>query len=147
MARQRSSAGLSLGWIGALLPVGYCFGLVYYFNSVEDQYAFLALDQNHDFVSTKFGLAAVGLLFCLPLLLKFIRFVANLQAKPAPDRSAGASNWQDDDAAPDFDFDADAMIARYLASRPEQAESGGAAVPAPRAPERPAPPAFGRRGI
>lgn len=147
MARPQSSAGFSLGWIGALLPVGYCFGLVYYFNTVEEQYSFLALDRNRDFVSTRFGLAVVGLLFCLPLLLKFIRFSASLAPKSGPGGSAGSSKWQVSDPGPDPDFDGDAMIERYLASRPKQAESDGAAAPEPKAPERPAPPAFGRRGI
>jgi len=136
-----------LGWIGMLLPVGYCFGLVYYFNRVEEQYPFLALGLNRDLVSTKFGLAVVGLLFCIPLLLKFVRFSAGLAAQSGPDRAAGTSKWHDDDDGSDPDFDADAMIARYLASKAEQAEPAPAAVPEPHSPARPVPPPFGRRRI
>ncbi|MBX9886046.1 MAG: hypothetical protein K2X68_13855 [Novosphingobium sp.] len=130
-----------------LLPVGYCFGLVYYFNRVEEQYPFLALGQSRDLASTKFGLAMVGLLFCIPLLLKFVRFSTSLAALSVPDKAAGSSKRQDDDAGPDPDFDADAMIARYLAGRAEQAEPAPAAAAGPETPARPAPPTFGRRRI
>lgn len=146
MAKRQSGGGFSLSWIGMLIPVGYCFGMVYYFNSVDAQYGFLSLGQNRDFVSTKFGLTVVGLLFCVPLLFKLVRFMAG-QASTAAPRKPGASRWDDDETASDPDFDPDAMIARYLANRSHQPESAEAKAAEPEAPAQPARPAFGRRKV
>lgn len=146
MAKRQSGGGFSLGWIGMLIPVGYCFGMVAYFNSIDARYDFLSLSQNRDFVSTKFGLTIVGLLFCVPLLFKLVRFMAGLASTAAP-RKPGATRWDDDETASDPDFDPDAMIARYMANRSHQPKPVEAKLAEPEPPAQPARPAFGRRRV
>jgi hypothetical protein len=58
------------GVIAALVPVLYCGGLLYYFldntGSVEDATA-IGLGP------TLLGLGAIGLIFCIPLIVKAVR--------------------------------------------------------------------------
>jgi hypothetical protein len=102
----------ALGLTKALLPVLYCGGLVYYFldvsGSVENVSA-IGLGP------TVVGLAAVGLLFCIPLILKIVRI---LKAPPPPGSGRGPEGPADDD---ENGFDADAAIARYMAQQSAQA--------------------------
>jgi len=128
------------GVIGALIPVLYCGGLLYYFLDVAGS---VQEAEEIGLGPTVLGLSAVGLLFSIPLILKVLRLFRRL-------RPPGSNGGDDDDNG---GFDADAAIARYLARR--SAEE--AAVPAPRpapqsgGPGKPGPgsgfhrPSFGRK--
>jgi hypothetical protein len=125
----------------ALLPVLYCGGLVFYFmraggGSFESA-NMIGLGP------TIVGLAAVGFLLCIPLILR----VGKLFNGP-PAAGSGPHPKDDDD---DAGFDADAAIARYMASKRAEESVTGPPVsrPAPRpasnggGPARPT--GFGRR--
>jgi hypothetical protein len=106
------------GLVGAVLPVAYCGGLLYYFLDFSGS---VGQAKAIGLGPTLLGLGIVGLLLCIPLLIRIVRLVA---------RSPG----RDDDTN---GFDADAVIARYKANQ-------AAAPERPVARERPAP-GFGRR--
>ena len=97
----RSLVGLILSFV----PVVYCFGLDYYFihssGSLQDV-------ENNGLGPTVYGLGIVGLLFCIPLLVKFILIFIELR-KPRLDVGGGGSSPGGDDG-----FDADAVVARYV---------------------------------
>jgi len=127
-----------LGVIGALLPIIYCGGLIYYFldltGSVREADA-IGLGP------TLIGLTVVGLLFCIPLIVKVVRIFL------AP-RSPGSSGGSGRDASTHDGkdgFDPDAAVARYMAQRSAEAAAGS--PPAPPAHESgPATrPSFGRK--
>ena len=130
----------AFGLAKALLPVLYCGYLIYYFldlgGSVE------AIEEN-GLTPTVIGLAAVGLLFCIPLIFKLIRLIRGL-GPPGPGGSARRNdNTNEDD---DGGAAADAIIARYMARK--------AAEEAPAAPRPAAPgggparrPSFGRKPV
>jgi hypothetical protein len=118
------------GMVGALIPICYCAGLAYYFfgvsgNSLQGATA-LGLGP------TILGLGAIGLLFCVPLLIKLVRLGA-----PAPSRGKPARVSEDDAGEP---FDADAALARYMARK---AAEGGSSPLASVEPPRPQ--GFGRK--
>jgi len=123
----------SFGIAGALLPVVYCAGLIYYFldfsGSVQEAEAIGSLP-------TLLGLGVVGLLFSIPLFLKIVRM---LTRRPSPGANSEASDGGDR-------VDADAAIARYKAQRAAQTPVTPPPPPKP-APKNPGPkkPAFGRR--
>lgn len=134
-----------LGILGAVIPVLYCGGLLYYFSNVE---SFTGVPVGDVLGPTKLGLAVVGLLFLLALAWKIWR-LASQPAAPGPGKSSRSF-----DALPEerSDFDPDAAIARYLAKRPEGSPdladpsaspppSFGGPRPAPR------PGGFGRKTI
>jgi len=123
------------GLLRALLPVVYFGSLLFYFldvgGSVHGAWE-IGLGP------TVLGLGFVGLLFCIPLALKIIRILNNPRS-PGP---GGSTPARDDDDG----FDADAVVARYMAGRSaETTPDAPAARPAPRsgAPAKPA--GFGRR--
>ena len=122
----------AFGLIRAVLPVLYCGGLLIYFldfGSLQD-IADMGLGP------TVLGLSLVGLLFCIPLLLKIVRIFA----RP---RSPGSGPDKPED---ENGFDADAAIARYLAQRSAEADTSPS--PAPRAPQNRGPvkrASFGRK--
>jgi hypothetical protein len=120
----------------ALVPVLYCGGLVYYFFGVGGSVEGV---QTIGLGPTVVGLAAVGLLFCIPLILKIRR----LFDKP---RAPGAGGGPDTSPRDDDDgFDPDAVIARYMA---RQSAEAAASAPAARAANQGGPgkrPGFGRR--
>src|SRR5262245_59314311 len=74
---------LIIGPLLALIPVGYCAGLLYYFlkdSSVEEA-------QSMGLGPTIWGLAIVGLLFCIPVIIKIVRiFIAR---SPRPEGGSG----------------------------------------------------------
>lgn len=116
--------------VGALIPIAYCAGLAYYFfgvsgNSLQGATA-IGLGP------TILGLGAIGLLFCVPLLIKLMRL-----GTPKPSRGKPARGSDDDAGEP---FDADAALARYMARK---AAEGGS--PPLESVEPPRPQGFGRR--
>lgn len=122
------------GVAGALLPVLYCGGLLYYFRDLSGS---VRQATEIGLGPTVLGLGAVGLLFCIPLILKVMRIFA----RPRPPGS-GPSPDDDEDG-----FDADAAIARYMAQRSSEVVADGGGLP----PARPiggqaGRPGFGRRG-
>ena len=114
----------AVGLIRALFPVIYFGSLLYYFFDVSG-----GSMENADTLGlgpTLLGLGIVGLLFCIPLAFRIVRI---LKGPRAPRSGGGPGRPAPDD---DDGFDADAVVARYLAQQPVEA------IPASPAP-RPAP--------
>ena len=91
--------------LGAAVPVVYCGGLAYFFLSSAgswDETMSIGLGP------TVVGLGAVGLFFCIPLLVKFVGAFNSRPSRP----SASTSTQEAGE-----DFDADAVVARYMASK------------------------------
>jgi hypothetical protein len=124
-----------IGVIGALVPIVYCGGLIYHFldasGSVQEA-------QEIGLGPTLLGLSLVGLLFCIPLIVKLVRIFVG-PGSPGSGRRGGANPSNDGDG------DADAVLARYMARR---AADGATSTPAePPAPQGGGPatrPTFGR---
>lgn len=121
------------GVFGALVPLFYCGSLIYTFVDISGS----AQDAGTNGPGPmQLGLGAISLLFCIPLIIKVVRFFARTHAAVAGPAPASG----DDQGG----FDADAAIARYMAQRPAEAAPN---VPAPRpargGPARPT--GFGRR--
>jgi hypothetical protein len=130
-----SSAKTVVGLIGALVPIAYCGGLVWYFTQGNE----LTGPVGQGLGPTVLGLGAVGLLFCIPLVFKLMKLAA--PARPDPNKPRDGADEEEAGSG----FDADAALARYLARK---AAAGGevpvaAAAPAPvvAAPR----PGFGRK--
>lgn len=124
------SVKMVFGIVGALVPIGYCGGLLYYFMSNNT----LEGPVGQGLGPTVLGLGAVGLLFCVPLVFKLLKLAA--PAKPEP----GARVVLED--APSG-FDADAALARYLARK----AAAGGEIPAAAAPVVPPRAGFGRKPV
>jgi hypothetical protein len=108
--------------IGALLPIIYCGGLLYYFIDVGGS---IEGAQQIGLGPTVLGLGVVGLLFCIPVILKIIRVVARLSSHgPGGPGSPTATTH-----GAETGFDAAAAVARYMASRPAQPASPPATAP------------------
>lgn len=120
------------GVIGALVPVVYCGGLVYYFLDVSGGSVEQA--QSIGLGPTLLGLAAIGLLFTIPLLIKIVRIFAGPRS-PGSSRRAGRDEGET--------FDADAVLARYAAR--QSTEAAGAAAPPAHDGVTPTRPTFGRK--
>lgn len=125
----------------ALLPVLYLGGLVIYFMRVSG--GSMEGIQMLGLGPTVVGLGALGFLFCIPLLLK----LGKLFNRP-PGSGGGGPSKDDDDKG---GFDADAAIARYMASKRAAEMAAGTPVSPPVARPRPQnsgpakPTGFGRR--
>ena len=120
----------------AVVPIGYCGYLLYYFLDVGGS-AEEAWDIGLG--PTLLGLGVVALLFCVPLFFKIKRLFRSLHL-PWPGGPADDENGNDDDGG----AAADAAIARYLARK---AAEEAAAPPRP-AQQRGGPaarPSFGRK--
>lgn len=119
-----------IGLLRAVVPVAYCASLFYYFlgfgGSIDDL-------KSIGLWPTVVGVGIVGLLFCIPLLLKIVGVIFALRS-----RGPGGPGGPDGEA-----FDADAIVARYKARQPSEPAP---AMPPPirRAPADPHP-SFGRR--
>ena len=125
------------GVISALAPVLYCGGLLYYFIDVSGS---PHEAETNGLGPTLLGLGIVGLLFCIPLVVKIV----GIFAEP---RSPGSGGPGGPDASThDRGIDADAVVARYIARR--SAPAAPAAPTAPPASEGGAPAigaSFGRK--
>jgi len=93
--------------IGTLMPVLYCGILIYYFLDISGS---LRGAKSIGLSPTLLGLALVGLLFCIPLVITLVRMFSPPRS---PESGTNASN---DDSG----FDADAAVARYMAQRPAE---------------------------
>jgi hypothetical protein len=127
------------GVIGLLLPILYCGGLIYYFldlsGSVQDA-------ETIGLGPTLVGLAAVGLLFCIPLMVKIVRIFAGPRSPGSGGRGGPDASTDDGEGG----FDADAVLARYMARRPTEAAPGSpVAPPAPQGGGPARRPSFGRK--
>ena len=120
--------------IGAIVPFFYCSGLLIYFihegGSVEGAIS-IGLGP------TLLGLAIVDLLFSIPLIV-VIFLIFRGTRPPGSDGRGGRSGSHDGENG----FDADAVVARYLAKGPVQAAAG---PPAPSPGSDPKQTGFGRR--
>jgi uncharacterized membrane protein len=98
-----------------VVAVVYCFGLDYYFIHISGS---LEEAENNGLGPTVYGLGIVGLLFCIPVLVKLVLVFIELR-KPRLGGGAGGSSPGGDDT-----FDADAVVARYLAEGQLKTGSG-----------------------
>ncbi len=122
------------GLAAAVVPVLYCGYLLYYFLDVGGSVQGV---QDVGLGPTVIGLGVVAALFCIPLILKLVRFFGG----PRSPRPRGDTPSDDDD---DGAAAADAIIARYMARKAIEDALPSAA--APRAvPKGPAKPSFGRK--
>jgi hypothetical protein len=108
-----------VGYVMSFVPVIYCFYLVHYF---IHECGSLQEAVNNGLGPTIAGLSIVGLLFTIPILVKTFLVIIELR-KPRTYRPDGGPPPDGQD-----DFDADAVVARYLAQRPSQVASGTAAA-------------------
>lgn len=118
LANLKSMFGLG----GALLPVLYCGGLLVYFLGVGGS---VKGTREIGLGPTVIGLGVVGLLFCIPLILKIMRMVRGPRAPGADGDAPPSSKFgggDDDDG--DSDARADAVIARYLARQAAEEKAG-----------------------
>jgi hypothetical protein len=129
-----------VGVIGGLAAVLYCGGLLYYFLDVSGS---VHEAQEIGLGPTLLGLGAVGLLFCIVLIVRIVRIFFAGPRAPGSDGRGGpdASTHDGEDG-----FDADALVARYMARRSTQAAPGSpAAPPAHEGVGQASRPSFGRK--
>ena len=107
------------GLAGAVVPVFYCGYLVYYFLDVGGSVQGV---QDVGLGPTVIGLGAGAVLFCIPLILKLVRFFGGPRS-PSP-RGDAPSDDEDDGAAA-----ADAIIARYMARQAAEAQAEAKSKP------------------
>lgn len=112
-----------------VIPVIWFAGLAIYFYRVNQAMGGIATQQ---LMPTIIGLGAVSLLLSIPIIIKLVRLASGTAAKPKAPKAPGSTE-------PPSDFDADAVIARYL----EKKAAGEASfeVPDSAAPR----PVFGRK--
>ena len=126
------------GVISALLPVVYFGGLLFYF---YDQAGSLKGADDLGLSPTLLGLGVVGLLFCIPLIYRILK-IFNGPRSPRSDGGPNAPPRDDDERG----FDADAVVARYMAKRSAEATPGPTAARPTRGTGAPAKPSgFGRK--
>jgi hypothetical protein len=125
------------GVIGALVPVLYWGGLFYYFLDVSGS---VQEAETIGLGPTLLGLGVVGLLFCIPLIVKIVRIFAGPRSPGSGGRGGPDASADDDEGG----FDADAVVARYMARRPAEAAPGSPA-PAHEAGGPARRPSFGRK--
>jgi len=105
-------------FIASFLPVIYCAYLVRYF---IHQSGSLQEAENNGLGPTVWGLTIVGGLFCIPIIVKLVLIFFELRR---PKLRVEAHDDGDG-------FDADAVVARYLAQRTAEADSSAAATSRP----------------
>ena len=127
------------GVIRALGPVLYCGSLLYYFLDVAGS---VQEAETIGLGPTLLSLAAVGLLFCIPLIVKVVRIFGGPRSPGSGGRGGADASALDGEG----EFDADAVVARYMARRSAEAAPGSPAAPPAREGGGPARrPSFGRR--
>lgn len=106
-----------LGVIGALIPVLYLAGLLYYFLGVSGSI------ENANMIGlgpTMMGLGIIAVLFSIPLIVKVVRLF-NGPRPPKSDGSDKPGGPGKPKSDSDDNFDADAAVARYLARQSAEA--------------------------
>lgn len=138
---MRFSIGGVLGIIGGLIPIVYIGAMLWHFAGVGGNSAEGIVGIGLG--PTVLGLAIVGLLLALPLIIKLLRVVSGINHVP------GASVKAGEPLAETQGFDPDAAFANYMRGR-------DAAPPPPIAsdaidddlrPFAPRPGGFGRKGV
>ena len=102
-----------LGVIGALLPVLYCGYLLYFFldgTTVQEA-------KEIGLGPTLLGLGIVGLLFTIAVIVKVALIFSRSRPPESDGRGGPKAPAQDDEGT----FDADAVLARYMARRSTEA--------------------------
>ncbi len=137
MGSMKSAGAL----IAALVPIVYCGAMIYYFFGVGGSVQGVAAI---GLGPTVLGLGAIGLLFCVPLLIRIVKLAGTPPPKSGARPRFGANVPVEEEA-----FDADAALARYLARKAEAGEEPHAAVLADPdgAPSAPVRATFGRKVI
>ena len=108
------------GVILALGPILYCGGLLYYFIDFSGS----AQQAERDGLGpTLLGLGTVGLLFCIPLIVKIVRIFT----RPGPPGSGGRGGSNRSTHNGEGEFDADAVVFRYIAHQSAEAAPGSPA--------------------
>jgi hypothetical protein len=110
------------GVMGALVPILYCGSLLYYFLDLSGSVQEAETD---GLGPTLLGLGIVGLIFCIPLVLKIVRIFAGPRSPGSGGRGGPDAPTPDDEGG----FDADAAIARYMARRSAEAAPNSPAAP------------------
>ena len=127
------------GVLRAIVPVVYCGGLVYFF---YDQAGSLQQAEDMGLGPTLLGLSVVGVLLCIPLMISIVRLVAGRRPPSSDGRDGPDSpNGGDDDSG----FDADAVVARYMAQRSAEAAAGPSIAPPRSGGQPPKRTGFGRK--
>lgn len=111
--------------VAAAFPVIYCGYLVYYFYDVSG--GSMQEVERSGLGPTLIGLGVVGLLFCIPLAVKIVRLI--VRPRPPRSDSGGGPRPPTPHGGGESSFDADAVVARYLAQRQVEAASGSPAAP------------------
>lgn len=114
----------AFGVISTVVPIVYCGGLVYYFYNYAGS---IKEAETIGLAPTLLGLSAVGVLFCIPLIVKIYLVIVALRSPGSGGRGGPDGPNHDGEA----EIDADAMIARYMAQR--SAEGGPTSPTAPNA--------------
>ena len=125
--------------IRGVLPVLYCAGLLYYFFDVAGGSVQQAEDMGLG--PTLLGLTVVGLLFCIPLIVKLVFLFAGPHL-PKPGGRSDSGGPSDDGGSRSK---VDAAIARYLAQQPAQGPDDSPAPSSARGGGPAKPAGFGRR--
>jgi hypothetical protein len=124
------------GVLGAVVPLIYCGGLLYYFLDVSGS---VENAQTIGLGPTVLGLGLVGLLFCIPLIIKVMRLFSRPRS---PGSRGGPDAPADDDKS---GVEAEAAIARYLAAQRSAGSSAPIVSPARGSSGPVGRPAFGRK--
>lgn len=145
MAKDQSFAGNAFGAVGMMLPLVYFGGLIAYFSQVGGGLQGII---DIGLGPTVLGLTALGLLFSIKPLMLLLRLVAGTVTGTAGSSGKTAAGASDADEARG-DFDADDVLARYMAKRSAApAPPADAQVSAqPVAPAPPPRPGFGRKAV
>jgi len=131
---------IGLGLIGALLPVVYCGGLLCYFiHGSGSVHGAVEIGLG----PTLLGLGAVGLLFCMVLIVRIVWIFVGPRSHGSRGRGGPNASTHDGES----EFDADAVLARYMARRSAEAAAPGspAALPAHDGGGPAGRPSFGRK--
>ena len=110
------------GVITALVPIIYCGWLLYYFLDVTGSVHEAVME---GLGPTLVGLGVVGLLFCIPLIVRIVRILSGPRSPGSGGRGGPDEPTRDGDGG----FDADAAIARYLAQQSTEAPAGSPPAP------------------
>jgi hypothetical protein len=111
-----------LGLLSTIFAVGYCGYLVYYFLHISGS---LKEAENEGLGPTVVGLGIVGLIFGCVLLVKLYLIFTSLRSTRSSRRGRPDGPSGDDTGG----FDADAVIARYMARQAAEAAATPPIVP------------------